>query len=134
MNPGMQTGDFSKELEGEGQSARMQEPDQSLLEALAGRDANRDRSVAQRTRRVVMSSVGVLKEQQHERSRARATALAITLVVLLLMAPMIWEAADSLIGGERLGDPVNQLSLWACIVCPTLLGAALIAGWWRRRS
>jgi hypothetical protein len=76
----------------------------------------------------------VLQEQKHDRSRARAVALAITLVVLLLMAPMVWEAVDSLIGGERLGDPGNQLALWACIVCPTLLGAALIAGWWRRRS
>jgi hypothetical protein len=81
-----------------------------------------------------MSSAGVLQEEKQDRSRARATALAITLVVLLLIAPMMWEAADSLVGGERLGDPGNQLALWACLVCPTLLGAALVAGWWRRRS
>jgi hypothetical protein len=61
-------------------------------------------------------------------------ALAIAVVVLLLIAPLIWEATDSLFAGEHLADPGSQLSLWACIVCPTLLGAALIAGWWKNRS
>ena len=106
----------------------------SLLEALAGRDANRDRLVANRTRRVVSGSLGVLQEHKQNKSRARAVALAVTLVVLLLIAPLLWEATDSLIAGEHLGDAGNQWSLWACIVCPTLLGAALVAGWWRRRS
>ena len=105
-----------------------------LLAALTGRDANRDRVVAQRTRRVVMSSHGVLQEQKQDKSRARAVALAVTILILLLIAPLLWEATDSLIAGEHLGDPGSQLSLWACIVCPTLLGAALVAGWWRKRS
>jgi hypothetical protein len=136
--PETQSGDVREKLQSDSfagdASARVSEPDHGLLEALAGRDANRERAVAHRTRRVVMSSFGVLQEQKHDRSRARAVALAITLVVLLLIAPMAWEAADSLIGGERLGDPGNQFALWACIVCPTLLAAALVAGWWRRRS
>jgi hypothetical protein len=106
----------------------------SLLEALSGRDANRDRAVAFRTRRVVMGSLGVLKEQKQDKSRARAVALAVTLVLLLLIAPLLWEATDSLIAGEHFGDAGNQWSLWAVLVCPTLLGAAIIAGWWRRRS
>jgi hypothetical protein len=105
-----------------------------LLEALSGRDANRDRATAFRTRRVVMGSLGVLKEHKQDKSRARAMALAVTLVLLLLITPLIWEATDSLIGGEHLGDAGNSWSLWACLVCPTLLGAALVAGWWRRRS
>ena len=106
----------------------------SLLEALSGRDANRDRAVAFRTRRVVMGSLGVLKEQKQDKSRARAVALAVTLVLLLLIAPLLWEATDSMIAGEHLGDAGNQWSLWAVLVCPTLLGAALVAGWWRKRS
>ena len=105
-----------------------------LLAALTGRDANRDRVVAQRTRRVVMSSHGILQEQKQDKSRALAVALAVTILILLLIAPLLWEATDSLIAGEHLGDPGSQLSLWACIVCPTLLGAALVAGWWRKRS
>jgi hypothetical protein len=105
-----------------------------LIAALTGRDAGRDRAVAHRTRRVVLGSHGVIQEQKQDKSRARAVALAVTLVVLLLMAPLLWEVTDSLIAGEHLGDPRNQWSLWACIVCPTLIGAAVIAGWWRRRS
>jgi hypothetical protein len=104
-----------------------------LISALSGREGNRERAVAHRTRRVVLGSHGVLQEQRQDKSRARAVALAVTLVVLLLIAPLLWEVTDSLIAGEHLGDPRNQWSLWACILCPTLLGAALIAGWWRRR-
>lgn len=106
----------------------------SLLEALSGRDANRDRAVAFRTRRVVMGSLGVLKEQKQDKSRARSMALAVTVILLLLIAPLLWEATDSLIAGEHFGDAGNQWSLWAVLVCPTLLGAALVAGWWRKRS
>lgn len=109
-------------------------PAADLLSALAGGDANRERSVAYRTRRVVLSSHGVLRERKQDKTRARSVALAVTLVVLLLIAPLLWEATDSLIAGEHLGDPRTQWSLWACIICPMLLGAALVAGWWKNRS
>jgi hypothetical protein len=120
----------SRDGEGSGQSSNS--PD--LLSALAGREANRERAVAYRTRRVVLSSLGILKEQKQDRSRVRGVALAVALLVLLLIAPLLWEATDSLIAGEHLGDPGNQLSLWACIVCSTLLAAAVVAGWWKNRS
>ena len=121
----------SRDGETSGQSSSSQA---DLLSALGGREANRERAVAHRTRRVVLSSLGVLKEQKENKSRARGVALAVTLVVLLLIAPLLWEATDSLIAGEHLGDPGNQLSLWACIVCSTLLAAAVVAGWWKNRS
>lgn len=105
-----------------------------ILASLAGRDANHERNVALRTRRVVQSSLGVMREIKQDGNRVRARALAVTLIVLLLIAPLLWEATDSLVAGEHLGDPGNQWSLWACIVCPTLIGAALVAGWWRNRS
>ena len=105
-----------------------------LISALTGREANRERAVAHRTRRVVLSSLGVMKEQKQDRSRARGVALAVTLIVLLLIAPLLWEATDSWIAGEHLGDPGSELSLWACIVCPTLLAAALVVGWMKHRS
>ena len=122
---GAPRGDGSEETRG---------PGADLLSALTGKDANRERSVAYRTRRVVLSSHGVLREQKQDKSRARSVALAVTLVVLLLIAPLLWEATDSLIAGEHLGDPRTQWSLWACIVCPMLIGAALVAGWWKNRS
>jgi hypothetical protein len=105
-----------------------------LIAALSGRDADRERATAYRTRRVVLGSLGLMKEQKKDRSRARGVALAVTLIVLLLIAPLLWEATDSWIAGEHLGDPGSELSLWACVVCPTLLAAALVAGWMRHRS
>ncbi len=105
-----------------------------LISALGGREADRERAVAHRTRRVVLSSLGVMKEQKQDRSRVRGVALAVTLVVLLLIAPLLWEATDSWIAGEHLGDPGTELSLWACVVCPTLLAAALVVGWMKHRS
>jgi len=105
-----------------------------LLNALAGKEADRDRAVTQRTRRVVLGSLGVVREQRANKSRARAVALAVTILVLLLIAPLVWEVTDSFIAGEHLGDPGNQWSLLAIIVCPTLLGAVMIAGWWRKRG
>lgn len=105
-----------------------------LLSALSGLEANRERAVAHRTRRVVASSLGVIKERNQDKSRARALAVALALVSVVLITPLLWEAVDSLIAGEHLGDPGNQLALWACIVCPALIAAAVVAGWWRKRS
>ncbi len=108
--------------------------DRDVRAALAGERAERDREVAQSTRRVVMASLGVMKEQKAGRRRVRAIAIASILVFLLVFGPLIWWAADNLISGEHLGDLACQFSLWACIVCPALLAAAVVAGWLRHRS
>jgi hypothetical protein len=110
------------------------EPSSELLSALSGREANRERAIAYRTRRVVLGSAGVLKESREGRSRSRAVAMAIAVIVLLLIAPLLWELTDGFMAGEHLGDAGNQLSMWACVACTTLLGAALVAGWLKRRS
>jgi Kef-type K+ transport system membrane component KefB len=82
----------------------------------------------------VLGSLGVLQERKLEKRRARAVAISVTVVVLLLLAPLLWEFSDSVVEGERLSDPASQLSIWAFVVCGTLLGAALVAGWWRKRQ
>ena len=105
-----------------------------LHAALAGQKADREREVAQSTRRVVMASLGVIKEQKAGRRRVRAIAIASILVFLFIFGPLIWWAADNLISGEYLGDLASQLSFWACILCPALLAAAVVAGWLRHRS
>jgi len=113
---------------------RPDSPSPELLSALSGLEANRERTVATRTRRVVSGSLGVLREQKEHGHRTRAIALAGTIILLLLLTPLAWQAADSLIAGERLSDPTSQFALWACIVSPTILAAALVAGWWKHRS
>lgn len=96
-------------------------------------DADRDRSVAGNTRRVVMASMGVMKDQKATRNRSRSLALAAILLVLLILAPLAWMAMDHFFAGGHMGDLTTEFILWACILCPALLAAALVAGWLRNR-
>ena len=106
--------------------------DRELLAALAGTQAARDGAVANRTRRVVLGSLGVMQEQKAGRKRSRAMALAGLLLAGLGMAPFVWRVVDDLIGGEHLCDLTTQLSLLVCVLCPALVAAVLVAGWLRR--
>lgn len=119
------SGEAGKPGEGDADSLR------SLSAGLG--DADRDRRVAANTRRVVMASMGVLKDQQATRNRSRSLALAATLVVLFITAPLAWMAVDHFSAGGGMGDLTTELILWACILCPALLAAALVAGWLKSR-
>jgi hypothetical protein len=95
--------------------------------------ADRDREVAQSTRRVVMASLGVMKDQKADRKRIRSLALAAILVILLIVGPLVWLAVDHFIAGGHLGDLTTEFNLWFCVLCPAILAAALVAGWLRKR-
>lgn len=104
-----------------------------LLSALAGTQAAREGDVAHRTRRVVMASLGQMREQQAGRKRSRAVALAAILLVVLAIGPFVWRVVDDLVGGERVSDIPTEFSLLICVFCPAILAAVLVAGWARRR-
>jgi hypothetical protein len=112
---------------------RVQPNRDDLVSALAGHQANRECAVAHRTRRVVMASLGVMREQKAGRRRVRSVALASLLLVVLAVGPLVGWAIDNLIAQEHPGDVTSQLVLWVCILCPALVGAALVAGWARNR-
>jgi len=109
-------------------------PDPNLVEALAGRQAARDSAVANKTRRVVMASLGVIAEQKAGRRRTGAVAVAAALVVVLLLGPLLWWAGETLIEDERLTGLSGQLSVLIFLFCAAILGSAVLAGWLRRRS
>jgi hypothetical protein len=119
---------------GESNSSVAPKASGDLLEAVTGKQAARDCAVANRTRRVVLTSLGVLEEQKEGRRRTRAFALACLLLALLVFGPLMWHLAEELIAGEHMSDMATQTSLWACILCPAVLAAILVAGWSRRKS
>lgn len=105
-----------------------------LIESLVGTRADRDRTAANRTRRVVVTSAGVIEEQRAGRRRIRAMALAATLVIFFVVGPPVWWIAENLIEEEHLTSMVSELAVWGFFSVTALLGSALLAGWLRRKS
>lgn len=104
-----------------------------LVKAMAGFSGDRERATADKTRRVVMASAGVMQDQRAGRKRIRAMALAATLVVFFVVGPPVWWVADTLIEEEHLTSLVSELAVWGFFSVTALLGSALLAGWLRRR-
>jgi hypothetical protein len=105
-----------------------------LLSALSGTEAGREREVAYKTRRVVQTSLGVMQDQKAGRKRGLGLAVAAILVFCFVLGPFFWRVADEFFGGDFIGDNAAQFSMWACILCPALLAAALVVGWMRNKS
>lgn len=105
-----------------------------VLTALAGGDATMACVAAHRTRRVVMASLGVIKEHKAGLRRNRAVALAALLLVLFVVGPPLWWIADTLIEEERLTSAISEIAVWGFFLSTALLASALLAGWMRRKS
>lgn len=105
-----------------------------VFSALAGKEADRERAVCHQTRRVVQTSLGVMRDQKAGRKRGRAVALAGILLVIMAMGPSLWRVADDLLEGENLGDIAPQVNVWICLFGAALLAAVLVAGWARHKS
>jgi len=119
-------------VEAAGGTTKGEEDRRDLLSSLAGNQAGRDRAVAHRTRRVVLASLGVIKDQKAGSKRGRAMAVASILLVIIAMGPFVWRIADDIVGGEHWEDLATQASLWICLFFSAVL-AALVAGWMRQR-
>lgn len=104
-----------------------------LVNSLAGRQADRESAVGYHTRRVVLASMGVIEEQKAGRKRTRSLALAAILLIVLVLGPLVWWTADSIVAGGRFTDVTSELGVWIMFLGSALLACVLLAGWLRRR-
>jgi hypothetical protein len=105
-----------------------------LIDSVSGFQADRDRTIADKTRRVVIASAGLMQEQCAGRKKMRAMAVAATLVIFFVVAPPIWWLAETLIEEQHFTSAFSEVAIWGFFSITALLGSALLAGWLRRKS
>lgn len=106
---------------------------EDLLSALAGKQAGAERAAANRTRRVVRTSLGVLQEQNVQGRRHRSLALAALVLILVFLGPFLWRLTYELLEGDHFLDYTSQITLGAGAIASALAASLLVAGWLRRR-
>lgn len=106
---------------------------EGLLSALAGKQAGAERVTADRTRRVVRTSLGVLQEQKVHRKRNISLALAALILSVVFLGPFLWRLSYELLEGDHFLDYTTQITLGAGAVASALVASMLVAGWLRKR-
>ena len=109
-----------------------QSPDEKLLNALAGLDAEADMMVVQRTRRAVMAAAHNMREKQ-KRGRYQIGMVLLAIGALLMfLTPTLWVIAEDVFGGEHWLDEPALTGLLVATTASTIF--ALVVGQWSGRS
>ena len=105
-----------------------------LLSALTGKQAGRDRAVAENTRRVRSWPPSASSRIRRPAAAARG---------LSPWPPWCWPSLHlgpssgawrkTSLAASAFGDIATQTSLWACILYPVILAAVLVAAWPRNK-
>ena len=106
-----------------------EEAPESLLRAVAGRDANAQLPMVTRTRRAIR----IANESRREEGERGRHHIGVTLFVFgaifLVLAPAMWGSLDDLFGGEHFGDLPTQVMLLCTFLMLAVVGALAVALW-----
>ena len=112
--------------------ATRNDPSKDLLRAVSGRDVNAQLPVVARTRRAIR----VADENRREQSERERRTLGISLfaggAMFVLLAPVLWDSLDDLIGGEHFSDLPTQVALICTLLMMSVVAALVVL--WRSRS
>ena len=105
---------------------------EALIRAIAGRDANAQLPIVDRTRRAVRIASHTHREQgERERHHMGITLFAFG-AILLVLAPALWGGVDDLFGGEHFGDLPAQVLLLSSFLVLAVVGALAVV--WHNRT
>jgi len=105
---------------------------QDLLRAVTGRDAGAQVPVVARTRRAIRVADETRREQGERDRRTFGISLFAGGALFVLLAPVLWDSVDDLIGGEHFSDLPTQVALVSSLLMISVVAA--LAVFWRSRS
>jgi hypothetical protein len=105
---------------------------QDLLRAVTGHDAGAQLPVVARTRRAIRVADESRREQGERDRRTFGISLFTGGALFVLLAPVLWDSVDDLIGGEHFSDLPTQVALISSLLMISVVAA--LAVFWRSRS
>jgi len=105
---------------------------QDLLRAVSGHDAGAQLPVVARTRRAIRVADETRREQGERDRRTFGISLFAGGALFVLLAPVLWDSMDDLIGGEHFTDLPTQVALISSLLMMSVVAA--LAVFWRSRS
>jgi hypothetical protein len=103
-----------------------------LLRAVSGHDAAAQLPVVARTRRAIRVADESRREQGQRDRRTFGISLFAGGALFVLLAPVLWDSLDDLIGGEHFTDLPTQVALISSLLMISVVAA--LAVFWRGRS
>jgi hypothetical protein len=105
---------------------------QDLLRAISGHDAGAQLPVVARTRRAIRVADESRREQGERDRRTFGISLFAGGALFVLLAPVLWDSMDDLIGGEHFSDLPTQVALISTLLMVSVVAALVVL--WRGRS
>lgn len=105
---------------------------EALLRAISGRDVSSQLPVVARTRRAIRVSNETRLEDGKRGRRTFGISLFAGGALFVLIAPVLWDSLDDLIGGEHFADLPTQVALVSTLLMLSVVAALVVL--WRNSS